>query len=90
LLAHVWWFAPGTPASFTTKTDRHDIAEILLKVALSTTNQSTYVLSGRAWSYINEFYSKTQSAVIVIMRSTRSEPPIMGMQLVSFITYGCK
>jgi hypothetical protein len=24
----------GTPASSTTKTDRHDIAEILLKVAL--------------------------------------------------------
>jgi len=48
------------------KTGRHDIAEILLKVALSTTNQSTYVLSGRAWSYINEFYSKTQGAVIVI------------------------
>ena len=66
LLAHDWWFAPGTPTSSTTKTGRHDIAEILLKVALSTTNQSTYVLSGRAWSYINEFYSKTQSAVIVI------------------------
>jgi hypothetical protein len=26
----------GTPASSTTKTGRHDIAEILLKVALST------------------------------------------------------
>jgi hypothetical protein len=28
--------SPGTPASFTTKTGRHDIAEILLKVALNT------------------------------------------------------
>jgi hypothetical protein len=28
-----------TPASFTTKTGRHDIAEILLKVALNTINQ---------------------------------------------------
>jgi hypothetical protein len=36
LLAHGWWFSPGTPASFTTKPGRHDIAEILLKVALST------------------------------------------------------
>ena len=36
LLAHVRWFYP---ASSTTKTGRHDIAEILLKVALSTTNQ---------------------------------------------------
>jgi hypothetical protein len=30
------WFSPGTPASSTTKTGRHDIAEILLKVALNT------------------------------------------------------
>jgi hypothetical protein len=27
LLAHDWWFSPGTPASSTTKTGRHDIAE---------------------------------------------------------------
>ena len=40
LLAHGRWFSPGTPASSTTKTDRHDIAEILLKVALNTINKS--------------------------------------------------
>jgi hypothetical protein len=35
LLAHRRWFSPGTLASSTTiKTGRHDIAEILLKVAL--------------------------------------------------------
>jgi hypothetical protein len=34
LLTHGWWFSPCTPASSTTKTGRHDIAEILLKVAL--------------------------------------------------------
>jgi hypothetical protein len=34
LLAHGRWFSPGTPASSTTETGRHDIAEILLKVAL--------------------------------------------------------
>jgi hypothetical protein len=39
LLAHGQWFSPGTPASSTTKTGRHDIAEILLKVALNTKNQ---------------------------------------------------
>ena len=33
------WFSPGTPVSSTNKTDSHDIAEILLKVALNTTNQ---------------------------------------------------
>ena len=35
LLAHGRWFSPGTPASSTTKTGHHDIAEILLKVALN-------------------------------------------------------
>jgi hypothetical protein len=39
LLAHGWWLSLGTPASSTTKTGRHDIAAILLKVALSTKNQ---------------------------------------------------
>jgi hypothetical protein len=34
LFAHGRWISPGTPASSTTKTGRHDIAEILLKVAL--------------------------------------------------------
>ena len=40
LLAHGWWFSPGTPASSTTKTGHHDIAEILLKVALNTKKKS--------------------------------------------------
>ena len=39
LLAHGRWFSPGTLASSTTKTGRHDIAEILLKVALNTNIQ---------------------------------------------------
>ena len=38
-LAHGRWFSPGTLASSITKTGRHDIAEILLKVALNTKNQ---------------------------------------------------
>ena len=42
LLAPGQWFSPGTPASSTTKTGCHDIAEILLKVVLNTKNQSTY------------------------------------------------
>jgi hypothetical protein len=39
LLAHGRWFSPDTPASSTTKTGHHEIAEILLKVALNTKNQ---------------------------------------------------
>jgi hypothetical protein len=38
LLAHGQWFSPRTLASSTTKTGRHDIAEILLKVVLNTIN----------------------------------------------------
>ena len=34
LLADGRWFSPGTQAFYTTITGRHDIAEILLKVAL--------------------------------------------------------
>jgi hypothetical protein len=41
LLAHGQWFSPGTPASSTTKTGHHDIAKILLKVALNTKNSNS-------------------------------------------------
>jgi hypothetical protein len=34
------WFSPGTPVTPTNKTDRHDITEILLKVALNTIKQT--------------------------------------------------
>jgi hypothetical protein len=40
LLAHGQWFSPDTPVSSTTTTGRYDIAETLLKVALSIKNQS--------------------------------------------------
>ena len=50
LLAHGRWFSPGTLASSTTKASRHDIAEILLKVALNTikikSNQIQYIGHG--------------------------------------------
>ena len=41
LLSHGRWFSPGTPASSTTKTGRHDIAEILLNVALNTKDKKS-------------------------------------------------
>ena len=45
LLPHGRWFSPGTPASSTTRTGRHDIAEILLKVVLKhqKSNQSLVI-----------------------------------------------
>jgi hypothetical protein len=38
-LLRVQNFSPGPPVSSNNKTDRHDIAEILLKVTLNITNQ---------------------------------------------------
>ena len=51
LLADGWWFSPDTPVSSTTKTGRHDIAEILLKVALNRKNQ----INQRQYRYIQTF-----------------------------------
>jgi hypothetical protein len=47
LLAYGRWFSPGTPSSSTTKTGRHDIAEIVLKMALNTKNQSNQISRNR-------------------------------------------
>ena len=42
LLAHGRWFSSGTTASSTSKIGRHDIAEILLKVALKHQKSNTF------------------------------------------------
>jgi hypothetical protein len=39
LLANGWWFSSGTLASSTTKTGRHDVVEMLLKMVLNTKYQ---------------------------------------------------
>jgi hypothetical protein len=55
LLAHGRWFSP---ASSTTKTGRHDIAGILLKVALNTNQRLSrasivhLVIKKTNWSYV--------------------------------------
>jgi hypothetical protein len=62
LLVHVWWFSLGTPASSTTKTVRHDIAEILLKMALNTRNhhQSTGITSKKKCADIRSHKPKAK------------------------------
>jgi hypothetical protein len=55
LLAHGRWFSPGTPVSSITKTGSHDIAEILLNVALNNMKQTNkYRLLGREWLIIDQ------------------------------------
>jgi hypothetical protein len=50
LLAHGRWFSLRTPASSTTKFGRHDIAEILLKVALK--HQKSYQIINIMFHFI--------------------------------------
>ena len=54
-LAASQWFSPGTPVSSTFKADRHDITEILLKVALSTITlppcNKRVVINSNGWLY---------------------------------------
>jgi hypothetical protein len=50
LLAHGRWFSPGTPASSTTKTGRHDIAESGIKHNKS--NQILMYSIGSKGSYL--------------------------------------
>ena len=67
LLAHGLWFSPGTLASSTTKTGRHNIAEILLKVALSIKNQSklfvTKMRENLVYTYRNQDNSNNYNPI---------------------------
>ena len=60
LLAHGRWFSLGTLASSTTKTGRHDIAEIMLKVALNVKihiHIHNYLSCPEAYNFI--FYTRS-------------------------------
>ena len=52
-LAKGRWFSQGPPVSSTNKTDRHDITEILLEVALNNIN---VVLTWHIWSELQTVY----------------------------------
>jgi hypothetical protein len=53
-LARGWCFSPCPPISSINKTDRHDITEILLKVALNTIKQTN--LLSNIYKYIKRWY----------------------------------
>jgi hypothetical protein len=51
------WFSPGTPVSSFNKTDRHDIAEILLKVVLNNIKlKQTYINLHIKWTCSYKFH----------------------------------
>jgi hypothetical protein len=54
------WFSLGTPISSTNKTDRHNMTEILLKVALNTINPKPtciYICTFQNCQNINSIYT---------------------------------
>jgi len=83
LLAYGRWFSPGIPASSSTKTCHHDIAEILLKVALNTikSNQINHYRyefesrSGEVYS-IQHYVIKFVRKVGGFLRVHRFPPPL--------------
>jgi hypothetical protein len=60
LLAHGRWFSPGTPTFSTTKTVRHDIAEILLKVALKHEKFKSNLTNSNVGDYVDRIYHKVE------------------------------
>jgi hypothetical protein len=57
-LATDQWFSPSTPITSTNITDRHDITEILLKMALNTINQSAFHLNIHIYHVLVRSFSK--------------------------------
>jgi hypothetical protein len=58
------WFSPGPPVSSINKTDRHDITEILLKVALNTTKQ-TNTFHQSFWDSWSKYYITAKSTPLL-------------------------
>ena len=81
LLAHGRWFSPGTPASFTTNTGRHDIAEILkITNVLFNTEWFCHAVSyiwtfARTWMNFNPKVRQHGCIQLVAILRTRTENP---------------
>ena len=59
------WFSPGAPVSSTNKTDRHDITEILLKVALITIKQANKQTNKQTNKHILQFNSGLTNNILL-------------------------
>jgi len=70
------WFSPGTPFSSTNKTDRHDIAEILLKKALNTTTLTLLSL-GIFWFFFSMGLNKCPQYICQIIDVKLSKQSIL-------------
>jgi hypothetical protein len=71
LLPHGRWFSPGTPVSSTTKTGRHDIAEILLKVTLNTTKSINQSSTTSDTCDLNRFWLSCLGLLVLLLRTLK-------------------
>jgi hypothetical protein len=60
-------FSPGPPVSFTNKIDRHDITEILLKMALNTIKLNLELLRQYGIFCFSFFLSVDNTLIIMIL-----------------------
>jgi hypothetical protein len=70
LFAHGRWFSPGTPASSTTKTGRHDIAEILLKVALK---HQKSIIKKSIFAYTNRSFHGLNYLKLILVKDNKND-----------------
>jgi hypothetical protein len=75
LLAHGLWLSPGNPASSTTKPGRHDIAEILLRVALNTINQIMIYDFSHHWYWWFRYQNKYSFILYQLYQLRKLNPP---------------
>jgi hypothetical protein len=61
------WFSPDIPVSYTNNTDRHDITEILLKMALNTITLNDRIL------FSNIYFNKAMTTINLSDRIILSE-----------------
>jgi hypothetical protein len=58
-------FSSGTPVSSTNKTDRHDITEILLKVALNNINLNQTLNLRNLFDIFNKFKNMLKNKIVL-------------------------
>jgi len=80
LLAHGRWFSAGTPASSTTKAGRHDIAEILLKVAIK--HQRSNQINGFEISWLSNLL------IVTVPGKCYSRSALCALNLISTVVFG--
>ena len=89
LLAIGRWFSPDTPASSTTKTGRHDIAEILLKVALKHQKSNQIIISCLSNTCLCQKTGRTFIITFffqIVFRLVIGGPTIKGKKILSMFT----